>query len=92
MVEVLNIKAISIIQHQYTHFATIGLTDTVAKWLEVSRNRGSLACKLNKERAAAAAAADGPQTPAMKDKRATISVPPLSNRKRPRPSTKVTAV
>ncbi|KAF8490129.1 hypothetical protein F5888DRAFT_1134038 [Russula emetica] len=71
----------------------MGPADTVAKWLEVSGNRGSLgARKLNKERAAAAAAAaERPQTPATRDKRAAISAPPLSNRKRSRPSAKVTA-
>ena len=85
-----NIKALSIIQHQYAHIARMGPADTVAKWLEVSGNRGSLSArKLNKERGAAAAA-ERPQTPATRDKRAAISAP-LSNRKRPRPSTKVTA-
>ena len=82
-----NIKALSIIQHQYAHIARMGPADTVAKWLEVSGNRGSLgARKLNK-----AAAAERSQTPATRDKRAAISAPPLSNRKRPRPSTKATA-
>lgn len=82
-----NIKALSIIQHQYAHIASMGPADTVAKWLEVSGNRGSLgARKPNK-----AAAAERSQTPAARDKRAAISAPPLSNRKRPRPSTKVTA-
>jgi hypothetical protein len=77
-----NIKALSIIQHQYAHIARMGAADTVAKWLEVAGNRGSLgARKLNKDRAAAAA----------RDRRAAISAPPLSNRKRPRPFTKVTA-
>jgi hypothetical protein len=81
-----NIKALSIIQHQHAHVARMGPADTVAKWLEVSGNRGSLgARKLNKERAAAAA--ERPQTPATRDKRAAISAPPLSHRKRPRPST-----
>ena len=84
-----NIKALSIIQHQYPLIATMGPADTVAKWLEVSGNRGSRGGrKLNKERAAAA---ERPQTPAARDKRAAISAPPLSKRKRPRPSTKATA-
>jgi len=84
-----NIKAISIIQYQYAHIARMGPADTVAKWLEESKNRRSLgARKLNKERAAAA---ERPQTLATRDKRAAISVPPLSNRKRSRPFIKVTA-
>jgi hypothetical protein len=83
-----NIKALSIIQHQYAHIARMGPADTVAKWLEVSGNRGSLgARKLNKERAAA----ERPQTSPTRDRRAAISAPSLPNRKRPRPSTKVTA-
>jgi hypothetical protein len=86
-----NIKAISIIQHQYAHIARMDAADTVAKWLEVSGNRGSLGSrKLNKDRATAAAA-ERPQTPATRDRRTAISAPPLSNRKRPRPFTKVTA-
>ena len=84
-----NIKAISIIHHQHTHIARMGPADTVAKWLEMSGSRGSFGSrKLNKERAAAA---ERSQTSAKRDKRAAISAPPLSNRKRPRPSTKATA-
>jgi hypothetical protein len=84
-----NIKAISNVQHHHAHIARMGPADTVAKWLQVSGNRGSLgARKLNKERAAAAAA-ERRQTSAKKDTRAAISAPPLSNRKRPRPSNNV---
>jgi len=83
-----NIKAISIIQHQHAHIARMGPADTVAKWLEVSGNRGSLgARRLSKERAAATT--ERRQIPAKKDTRTTISAP-LSIRKRPRPSNNAT--